>query len=128
MTSSEYFFLDSYHNLKEYQGHEWLKIESALQNKSEIPYTYFGHLGHRVRILREYMDNQKPRGFRQLWKDSRDSFNYYTFWGVIIFLALSVFSWQWHHLQLVLLRHMLLSRLLDSRCGLVLWEVSLGMS
>ena len=40
MTSSEYFFLDSYHNLKEYQGHEWLKIESALQNKSEIPYTY----------------------------------------------------------------------------------------
>jgi hypothetical protein len=36
------------------------------------------------------MDNEKPRGFRQLWKDNRDSLNYYTFWGVIILGGLSV--------------------------------------
>ncbi|TGO24365.1 hypothetical protein BPAE_0105g00320 [Botrytis paeoniae] len=85
ITSSEYAFLDWYHNLSS------SKIESAARNKSEIPCNYFGHLEHCVRILREYMDKQKPRGFRQLWMDSRDSFNYYTFWGVIIFGAVSVF-------------------------------------
>jgi hypothetical protein len=37
------------------------------------------------------MGSQKPRGLRQLWKDNRDSLNYYTFWGVIIFGLLSVF-------------------------------------
>ncbi|KAF5869760.1 uncharacterized protein Bfra_010960 [Botrytis fragariae] len=85
ITSSEYTLLDSYHNLSS------SKIESAARNESEIPYACFGHLEHRVRILREYTDKQKPRGFRQLWRDSRDSFNYYTFWGVIIFGAVSVF-------------------------------------
>ncbi|KAF7932690.1 uncharacterized protein EAE98_003989 [Botrytis deweyae] len=85
ITSSEYSFLEWYHSSPSH------KIEFALQNKSELLYTHFGPLEYRVRILREYMDKQKPRGFRQLWRDSRDSFNYYTFWGVIIFGAVSVF-------------------------------------
>ncbi|KAF7896367.1 hypothetical protein EAF00_006381 [Botryotinia globosa] len=85
ITSSECRFLDVYHDTPSYQ------IQFAVQNKSELPYTHFGPLENRVRTLREYMDKQKPRGFRQLWMDSRDSFNYYTFWGVIIFGAVSVF-------------------------------------
>lgn len=85
ITSSECCFLDLYHNPPSYQ------IKLALQNKSELPYTHFGPLEHRVRVLREYMDKQKPRGFRQLWRDSRDSSSYYKFWGVIIFGAVSVF-------------------------------------
>jgi hypothetical protein len=35
------------------------------------------------------MDSQKPQGLRQLWEDSRDSLNYYTFWGVITFSSVS---------------------------------------
>jgi len=37
------------------------------------------------------MDSRKPRGLSQLWKDNRDSLNYYTFWGVIILGGLGVF-------------------------------------
>jgi hypothetical protein len=37
------------------------------------------------------MDTQEPRGLRQLWRDNRDSLNYFTFWGVIIFGVSSVF-------------------------------------
>lgn len=39
----------------------------------------------RLRQLRHYMDNTKPRGIRQLWKDNRDTLNYFTFWAVVIF-------------------------------------------
>ncbi|TGO50670.1 hypothetical protein BOTNAR_0384g00040 [Botryotinia narcissicola] len=78
-------FLDLYHDIPSY------KITFALRDESELPYAHFGPLEHRVRILREYMDKQKPRGLRQLWMDSKDSFNYYTFRGVIIFGAVSVF-------------------------------------
>ncbi|THV44276.1 hypothetical protein BGAL_0684g00020 [Botrytis galanthina] len=85
ITPSEYSFLEWYH---ESPSH---KIKIALQNRTELPYTHFSPFEHRVRILREYMDKQKPRGFRQLWRDSRDSSSYYTFWGVIIFGAVSVF-------------------------------------
>ncbi|TGO12169.1 hypothetical protein BTUL_0093g00170 [Botrytis tulipae] len=85
ITSSEHTLLDWYHNC------ESSKIESAARNKSEIPCNCFGRFENRVRILREYMDKQKRRGLRQLWMDSRDSFNYYTFWGVIIFGTVSVF-------------------------------------
>ncbi|KAF7939821.1 hypothetical protein EAE99_001626 [Botrytis elliptica] len=85
ITSSEYSFLDSYHDVPSFT------IRLAILNNSEVSYRHFGPLEHRVRILREYMDRQKPRGFRQLWRDSRDSFNYYTFWGVIIFGVVSIF-------------------------------------
>ncbi len=60
-------------------------------NKNLIPYAHFPVFETRLRQLRHYMDNQKPRGFRQLWYDKRDSLNYYTFWGVIVFGSVSVF-------------------------------------
>lgn len=64
--------------------------EAALKRTSLI-YAEFGIFETRLRELRHYMDSQKPMGLRQLWKDNRDSLNYYTFWGVIIFGGLSVF-------------------------------------
>ena len=66
-------------------------ILSASLNKNSIPYSHFLVFEARLRQLRQYMGNQKPRGFRQLWHDKRDSLNYYTFWGVIIFGGISVF-------------------------------------
>ncbi|APA08627.1 hypothetical protein sscle_04g033970 [Sclerotinia sclerotiorum 1980 UF-70] len=59
--------------------------------KFALQFSEFDLLEDRVRRLRHYMDSQKPRGFRQLWRDKRDVLNYCTFWGVIIFGALSVF-------------------------------------
>ncbi|KAL8676045.1 MAG: hypothetical protein Q9186_007394 [Xanthomendoza sp. 1 TL-2023] len=44
----------------------------------------------RLRELRCYMDSQKPKGLRALWRDKRDSNTYYTFWLVSIFGALGV--------------------------------------
>jgi len=62
----------------------------AAAHKLPLPYSQFPLFETRLRQLRNYMDNEKPRGFRQLWKDNRDSLNYYTFWGVIILGGLSV--------------------------------------
>ncbi|KAK1064207.1 hypothetical protein LTR12_002901 [Friedmanniomyces endolithicus] len=53
-------------------------------------YGLFPTSQNRIYHLREYMDKKKPRGLMQLWKDNRDSLNYYTFWGVIIFGIASV--------------------------------------
>ncbi|PMD34321.1 hypothetical protein L207DRAFT_588921 [Hyaloscypha variabilis F] len=64
-------------------------VESSA-NKEPLLYSQFPLFETRLRQLRHYMDSQKPRGLRQLWKDNRDSLNYYTFWGVIIFGVLSV--------------------------------------
>jgi hypothetical protein len=72
------------------------RIKYALPQKDELPYSDFPLLETRLRQLRHYMDTQKPRGLRQLWRDKRDSLNYFTFWGVIIFgvssLLLALFS------------------------------------
>ena len=55
------------------------------------PYSQFPIFENRLRKLVFYMDAQKPQGLRQLWRDKRDTLNFYTFWGVIIFGGLSVF-------------------------------------
>jgi hypothetical protein len=59
-------------------------LNSAL-SKDLIPYSKFTVYESRLRQLRHCMDSQKPRDFRQLWNDNRDSLTYYTFWGVILF-------------------------------------------
>jgi len=53
--------------------------------RGSYAYGLFPTYQNRIYHLREYMDKKKPRGLIQLWKDNRDSLNYYTFWGVIIF-------------------------------------------
>lgn len=56
-----------------------------------LSYSQFPCYGDRLRELRFYMDSQRPKGLRALWRDRRDSNTYYTFWFVTIFGSLSVF-------------------------------------
>ncbi|TKA43693.1 hypothetical protein B0A54_05476 [Friedmanniomyces endolithicus] len=58
--------------------------------RGSYAYGQFPTYQNRIYHLREYMDKKKPRGLIQLWKDNRDSLNYYTFWGVIILGIASV--------------------------------------
>ena len=63
------------------------------ENKSldgEYAYDLFPHFAARIVKLRRYMDRRKPRGWRQLYRDNRDSLSYYTFWAVIFFGSLSL--------------------------------------
>lgn len=96
------------------------EIFQAAIEKNSLSYSQFSLFETRIRELRHYMDGQKPRRFRQLWKDNRDSLNYYTFWGVIFFGVLSVFlalfslvsalPRQWHRSRLwKLLRRLLVA-------------------
>ena len=64
--------------------------EKGKQKELRLAYTNFPTFEPRIRELRAYMDSCRPTGFRQLWRDKRDSLNYYTFWGVIIFGFTSV--------------------------------------
>jgi hypothetical protein len=45
----------------------------------------FPILRSRIAVLQQQMTNLKPRGWREIWKDKRDSAQWYTFWAVIIF-------------------------------------------
>lgn len=45
----------------------------------------FPVLRSKIASLQQQMLNLKPRGWREIWKDKRDSVQWYTFWAVIIF-------------------------------------------
>jgi hypothetical protein len=66
------------------------RILGVALRKGFVPYAQFPIFETRLRQLRHYMDNHKPRGFRQLWVDRRDSLKYYTFWGAIIIGVLAI--------------------------------------
>jgi hypothetical protein len=65
-------------------------LRKKVAEKSQFRYIDFPIFEDRLRQLRHYMDTQKPRNFRQMWKDKRDTSNYFTFWAVMIFGSLSV--------------------------------------
>ena len=81
--------------------HLGVYYESAAQsqftgeNTNLIRFDHCGIFENRVRILKAYMDMQKPSGLRALWRDKRDSGQWYTFWlvsiigGIGILLALA---------------------------------------
>jgi hypothetical protein len=50
-----------------------------------IPYSRYPILATRIKLLNDYMEQQKPRGFIALWRDKRDSNSWYTFWAAVIF-------------------------------------------
>jgi hypothetical protein len=87
--------------LREY-GEPYIKgpipqaIKRATQDGTPVSYAEFPLFETRLRELRQYIDSVKPRNFRQLWKDNRDSLSYWTFWYVILFgvitVLLSLFS------------------------------------
>jgi hypothetical protein len=64
--------------LLDFLGEETNQITEAL------PYSRFPELGPLVQVLMEFMQKQKPRGFRALWRDKRDSNSWYTFWAAVI--------------------------------------------
>lgn len=47
----------------------------------------FPILRSKIASLQQQMQNLKPRGWREIWKDKRDSAQWYTFWAVMIFGA-----------------------------------------
>jgi hypothetical protein len=49
-----------------------------------------GPFEDRVRILDAYMKSKKPSTLRGLWRDKRDSLQWYTLWVVIIFGGVSI--------------------------------------
>ena len=51
----------------------------------------FPVLRQRIAVLQAHLMNLKPRGWREIWKDRRDSVQWYTFWAVIAFGGVSVF-------------------------------------
>jgi hypothetical protein len=65
------------------------------ENTNLMRFDHCGIFENRVRILKAYMDMQKPSGLRALWRDKRDSGQWYTFWlvsivgGISILLALA---------------------------------------
>jgi hypothetical protein len=65
-------------------------LRERVVGKSQFRYIDFPIFEDRLRQLRYYMDTQKPRTFRQIWKDKRDTLNYFTFWAVMIFGGLGV--------------------------------------
>jgi hypothetical protein len=50
-----------------------------------LAYRRYPILAPRIKLLLDYMEKQKPRGFRALWRDKRDSNAWYTFWAAVIF-------------------------------------------
>ncbi|KAI9880107.1 MAG: hypothetical protein M1830_005352 [Pleopsidium flavum] len=45
----------------------------------------------RLRELKAFMDSRRPSGFLALWKDKRDTLQWYTFWAVLVVGSLSIF-------------------------------------
>jgi len=45
----------------------------------------FPVLRQRIAILQHQLTHVKPRGWRAIWRDRRDSAQWYTFWAVIVF-------------------------------------------
>jgi hypothetical protein len=51
----------------------------------------FPILRSRIAVVQQQMINLKPRGWREIWNDKRDSAQWYTFWAVIIFGGSGIF-------------------------------------
>jgi hypothetical protein len=47
-------------------------------------YDDFPYFGERIRYLELLMQEQKPRTLKELWRDSRDTLQWWTFWLVMI--------------------------------------------
>lgn len=50
----------------------------------------FPILRARLAILQQQLGHVKPRGWRTVWKDRRDTVQWYTFWAVIFFGGMGV--------------------------------------
>lgn len=53
-------------------------------------YSNYPYFGKRLRYLNYVLQNQKPRSLTELWRDQRDSLQWWTFWLVVWFGIASV--------------------------------------
>ena len=60
------------------------------ESESMRSFSHFPRFGSRLRELKFYMDNQRPSGWYQIWKDKRDRVQYVTFWAVLMFGTISI--------------------------------------
>lgn len=51
----------------------------------------FPVLRERIAILQQQLTHVRPRGWRAIWRDRRDSAQWYTFWAVIMFGSVATF-------------------------------------
>jgi hypothetical protein len=63
----------------------WPSKDIGRQSKAvyHLP-TDFPLTGAKLEYLRQFMAEQEPKGIRQLWKDKRNSLQWYTLWAVVI--------------------------------------------
>lgn len=60
------------------------------ESESTRSFSHFPRFSSRLREIKFYMDNQKPSGWYQMWKDKRDRVQYVTFWAVLVFGTISI--------------------------------------
>ena len=60
------------------------------ESESIRSFSDFPRFSSRLREIKFYMDNQKPSGWYQMWKDKRDRVQYVTFWAVLVFGTVSI--------------------------------------
>lgn len=65
-------------------------IRQAALDKTSIDFVDFPVLETRLCQLRHYIDDQKPRVPRHVWRYNKDSVDYYTFCPVVNFGVLSI--------------------------------------
>lgn len=58
--------------------------------QEEEPFSDTPFFGDRLRLLTLMLQEQKPKGLWQLWRDSRGTIQWWTFWLVLIFGASSL--------------------------------------
>ena len=74
----------------------WMHISYLLElsqssSLSELEkYSAYPIFGDRLRELKGYMDKQRPKNLRQLFKDRRDTVGYWAFWAVVAVGGLSI--------------------------------------
>lgn len=74
----------------------WMHVSYLLElsqssSLSELEkYSSYPIFGDRLRELKGYMDKQRPKNLRQLFKDRRDTVGYWAFWAVIAVGGLSI--------------------------------------
>ncbi|CAF9931198.1 MAG: hypothetical protein ALECFALPRED_004952 [Alectoria fallacina] len=60
------------------------------ESESMRSFSHFPRFSSRLREIKFYMDNQKPSGWYQMWKDKRDRVQHVTFWAVLVFGTISI--------------------------------------
>jgi hypothetical protein len=61
--------------------------DGGAYGRDQIKNTKFPMFVRRIRKLGHFIDTRKPKLLRQLWKDKRDTLNYYTFWAITLFVT-----------------------------------------